>query len=710
MTTYSIQGPDGKTYSIDGPPGASREDVIARVQASPEYKANTSGSAVRAPAKSPVSASGLPSIMDRLIASPVGRFAQENIVAPAMGVASLVPGVDPVGQLGDVARLAGFNAPQSAVQVGREAEQSAYRNALARNRNTPGYGAAKSVAEKAFPQTGPTDMPTSPFNESLAALAALPKGLDASNAAADVVANRTAAYQQEHPVLSTILGTLGGLSATPEGALASAPKTVASTITPAMPATRAEGQAAKYVSRLASSAGKTPTDIAQYGTEAAGKPVIAGEALGRPGVTALSALGRRSGTTPDALEGMLTARSAEAPDRILGDMAKSVGIDPYAAQGNIEGLISQGRQAAKPLYDAAYEAPMPVTQELRDLAARPSVKQAMNTAVKMIQDAGGDPVDYGFMRVGEGPVPDTGFSPTDNGYLPKQPTTEAWDLVKRAVDGRVQSNLDKITGRPINPALNHSLQSLSGDLKGILRKNNPQYASAMDMAGDYLSAQKAYQDGQKYIFNPNRTEKQIGDAFAKMSPAEQEAFKGGIANRMFDMARNNRLKPSMLSIPRVQSKLAAVFGQENTAKLSKSLQTEAEMQKYANRMKPGVGSPTAELDAMMGEQNTPLTLRNAGHTAAMMANLAHGNIPSAVWRGGTILGDVRDTLFNPRLAAMSVPVRDEVGRMLMMKPEDLAAYLNRSTVANAQPFLHAPSASGALPLGLLPQAAGTVSQ
>jgi hypothetical protein len=33
MPTYEIQGPDGKTYSIDGPEGASREEVIAAIQA-----------------------------------------------------------------------------------------------------------------------------------------------------------------------------------------------------------------------------------------------------------------------------------------------------------------------------------------------------------------------------------------------------------------------------------------------------------------------------------------------------------------------------------------------------------------------------------------------------------------------------------------------------------------------------------------------------
>lgn len=32
MTTYSIPGPDGKTYTIDGPPGATRQQVIGKIQ------------------------------------------------------------------------------------------------------------------------------------------------------------------------------------------------------------------------------------------------------------------------------------------------------------------------------------------------------------------------------------------------------------------------------------------------------------------------------------------------------------------------------------------------------------------------------------------------------------------------------------------------------------------------------------------------------
>ncbi len=43
MTTYSIDGPDGKTYSIDGPPGAKQEDVIAQIQKAQQSQPSAGG-------------------------------------------------------------------------------------------------------------------------------------------------------------------------------------------------------------------------------------------------------------------------------------------------------------------------------------------------------------------------------------------------------------------------------------------------------------------------------------------------------------------------------------------------------------------------------------------------------------------------------------------------------------------------------------------
>src|SRR6185437_10561434 len=94
-------------------------------------------------------------------------------------------------------------------------------------------------------------------------------------------------------------------------------------------------KALDYVANISRAAGKdTPADIAAAGAEFAGKPVTAAEAIGRPGIGALSALARRSGATPDALEGMLTERSMSAPSRMLEDFSQAAGIDPATAEGN----------------------------------------------------------------------------------------------------------------------------------------------------------------------------------------------------------------------------------------------------------------------------------------------------------------------------------------------------------------------------------------
>jgi hypothetical protein len=47
-------------------------------------------------------------------------------------------------------------------------------------------------------------------------------------------------------------------------------------------------------------------------------------------------------------------RRAERPDTMLNDFAEASGISPYAAAGNIEELVLQGRKTAKPLFDEAY--------------------------------------------------------------------------------------------------------------------------------------------------------------------------------------------------------------------------------------------------------------------------------------------------------------------------------------------------------------------
>lgn len=180
----------------------------ADAQALAQAIKSQSAPAPQAPIAATPTDTSQPSVMDRVIASPLGRFAQENVIAPVIG-------------LGTMASHAFTNDPR--VDTIQNAETGGYEAALARNRNTPGYAEA---AAKLAPMTdkmandplgGPTEALTSSLQSTIGGIAGLPGGLDASNAMADAAAARTSKFNKDHPYASTALQLAGGLAAAPDG-------------------------------------------------------------------------------------------------------------------------------------------------------------------------------------------------------------------------------------------------------------------------------------------------------------------------------------------------------------------------------------------------------------------------------------------------------------------------------------------------------------
>lgn len=111
-------------------------------------------------------------------------------------------------------------------------------------------------------------------------------------------------------------------------------------------------KAAAYVKHLMDSSGKTVEDLADT---PGNKPSTVAESIGKQGQTGLMALGRREGTTGDELTGLLTERSRLMPSRVEDDLANASGVDPSMVRGDIKTFVADGRTAAKPLYEKAFE-------------------------------------------------------------------------------------------------------------------------------------------------------------------------------------------------------------------------------------------------------------------------------------------------------------------------------------------------------------------
>lgn len=446
---------------------------------------------------------------------------------------------------------------------------------------------------------------------------------------------------------------------------------------PLASATRDAGQ---YVSDLLGD--RMPDVLRQSVANAGDKPILAAEALGQGGIKGLATFARRSGQTGDVLGGMLADRAAGASDRILGDYATAAGIDPAAARGDMDTLLANGRAQAGDLYSAALSQPGPIwNQALAALAKRPIIRKAALAAANDLRNGGIEPATVGLRLDSEGnpllagPAPSAPgglavVQPGSGGTFTAGPTAQAWDLIKKNVADQVARDpFGKIIPDSINRG-NFHINVANKDLTSALRDAIPGYGDALDKAGDYLSVNNAFKSGQNFIMEPNVTAAQMANQVKKLSPAELQAFKGGVANKLFDMAQNSKLTGKIFDRPLIQQKLTTALGPENATDFLNNMKIEKTMQQAGNRMMPGTGSITSDVENTTNEQDeaTANALMDAFYGGA---HLASGNYKAA---GGSLLSAMRR--FSPaRANRMSEATRDEAGRLLMMSPNDLATHL-----------------------------------
>jgi hypothetical protein len=637
----------------------------------------------------PAQVEGQPSMMDKLAASPVGRFAHDAIMQPVEGMAHVAADTPMFGS-GAANRLAIDPASQFLEQK--------YNDALARNRNTPGYAAARTSEDATMQKRGGSgfmDQVIAPLRPGMAGVAGLIGGgsLDSANAAADSQRAAMDDYRVKNPVRSAIGNVLGGALAGPEGMGESALNIGKLPLLLQSKAARLPASAAKatqYVGNLVQSAGKTPATLAQLTSEIAGKPLTAAEAIGRPGVTGLAALGRRSGETGDVLQGLIDERAAGAPGRVLSDYAAASGIDPNAAQGNIDAMVEAGRARAAPLYDIAHSQAPVITDRLKQFAQEPFVQQGMKEGIKterLKALASGKPFDPIAYAV-------THFNDAGDPVVGAVPTWRSWDAAKVGLDDVLDTYRDKASNRLVldkrGSAINEVRKAMLNEVDAV----NPAYAAARASAGDYLSASDAFSRGQKIILDPNTPADKFSKIIANLSESDLEAMKGGAANKLFNLAQNGKLDPKVFNRPMVQQKLTAMLGADPAKKLLANVRAEAGMSADGARMRPGNLSPTQELNAAMAEQDGGSGAMGLALDAGM--NVAkHGPTIGAAKTIGQYARGPIDYLRTP---GMSVNTRNEAGRLLMMPPSALADLLQRQGMTQSTRPMQLPTLTPQTPL------------
>lgn len=435
-----------------------------------------------------------------------------------------------------------------------------------------------------------------------------------------------------------------------------------------------------YAVKVARSSGATPESLRAAG--ASPRPRTAAEAAGKPAEVSLGALSRRPGKTADALTGAVTDRQLNRPARMLDDVAEAVGVSPEAATGNIEALVKAGRERAGPLYEEAYSVGAIDTEQLTALATRPSMRAAMARARSIAAEEGRNPIELGF-EIKATPIDRTGPTPArewmERQDLPdamgyeavtlRNPTAQTWDYVKRGVDDILNTYRDKTTGKLHLDEKGRAILGTLNQMREELINANPAYGRALAESGEYLSSERAFRDGGKWLFNGKYTERQFSERLGQMTAAEREAFNGGIANQFYNLAQNSKLDPKLLRTPRFRAKLEAALGPERADALIAGAIEEATMLAFERRYAPGANSVTAELKAAMAEQDA----------TTPVGQIADDFVERGVT--GAVRGMTRRALDKAtagiRTRGLDTAARDEAGELLMGSPDDLAAAMER---------------------------------
>lgn len=415
----------------------------------------------------------------------------------------------------------------------------------------------------------------------------------------------------------------------------------------------------RYVQRLAQSAGITPEAL-----EAAHPSLTAAEAIGPTGGTAAGALARREGATGEAFRGLTETRRLERPETMLGDFAEAAGISPYAAAGNIEELVRQGREAASPLYEAAYAVKNVDSPLLTGLSKRPSMQSAMQRAVKIAAEEDRNPIDLGF---------ETRLVPSRVGGIPDveqivltSPSMQTWDYVKRGLDAVINSYANPLTGKLKLDESTRPIVATATALRKELTSINPEYKKALGVSGDYLSSQDAFNRGGKLLFDGKISERQFGQTISKMEPAEFEALKGGTANHLYDLAQNGKLDPKVFKTPRVRQKLMMILGEDAANTMIDNITRHGAMQNFERINAPGAGSGTAGWNEAMRQQDVVMDpMRQV--TQDLATRGARGVVSGFLGRSAQ---GIQDWMSTPSAAQ-----RDIAGQALLGSPQDLAQML-----------------------------------
>lgn len=256
------------------------------------------------------------------------------------------------------------------------------------------------------------------------------------------------------------------------------------------------------------------------------------------------------------------------------------------------------------------------------------------------------------------------------------PTFQTLDYIKRGMDSLLEGYRDSTTRR-LN--LDDRGRAVLGNVtryRRELERLNPDYREALRAGGDPLRLEDAFRRSER-LFSTGVSERDFARAIEGMGEADRRALAAGLADKLYREAQSGKLttrRLNQLDVPAMRGKLARVIGSDNADDFIRRIRVEIEMARSGGRMAPGTNSITSEVQEAIRDQDGGVGL---------LSDLSRNIEESGVWGGATrtaaqalsapVAGFIRGAQ-----SPAPVPVRDEIGRLLLMSPEELRGLLSEA--------------------------------
>jgi hypothetical protein len=194
-----------------------------------------------------------------------------------------------------------------------------------------------------------------------------------------------------------------------------------------------------------------------------------------------------------------------------------------------------------------------------------------------------------------------GEAPNGEPIVGAVPNMRLLDMAKRGLDRQIEAHTDSLTGRV--DSLGRSLARAREQFLAEIDTLNPDYRAARAVGGDYLTAEKAYREGNKELFDTRVSSRDVQEKLSKSTQEQKEAYKGGLINNIYERLNNNALNLDALRTSAVREKLTSAFQSPQKANdFITKIEHEITLRQNERLLNPNFGSQTAPLSEEMAAQ------------------------------------------------------------------------------------------------------------